>query len=937
MRFKTSLRNIKTFSKLTASLATLGKIAWVRLDDENVRFTIIPEQGSQVWACISIDSLFYEYSVQSRIENNTINIELPLAPLQTALRSAENATSASLRLTKRDGDAILSLTIVTNTPNPGASSGFLRNRRANDDPFADDDFHEEPLDARSAAERETIVTQEIPIRVLSPEGVEGIHEPKVRDSDVHILLPPLLQLKAISDRFTKLAFATTTNTAAAVNSTANTPKLELSANMHGSLKLSITTDALNIESVWGDLTNPDLEPNQIEGEVDDLPTEKMRAAGPEAWATVRIDGKDWSRVLSVGRLGGKVIACFVDNHALILYVYLANYEDPGAKESVLTFICPLMYWGFLLTLRMSPKRTIDDVDPEDRDAIKRIHKQTFHDGATIDQCLEAYHKHQGIDQAIESLKDHHELREVSRFRQRIEMAASKSLHAAAGLPEPSPDDEQVKPLWCFAEDMDLEEEEEVMEEISPDVEDMITGGKMDLKKGKSLITPPPERQDVIKSFLSVPPQWAIARDVFGRPIHGLQLSKQQLDAEKAAAAFKARAILGSALNYHPHAIRNRRAGQGFRFLEYGQSNPLKFREVDRETVNRFGHAPHKFTEAFPAITFDKPLRGPTVKINRQVADGTTKLRCMNVSASPLWSGKAGLHTTPDRQGRSVQLNTLSPEEIHLGDYYHRQYNPVAPYQFTRFPELPPHVQDLIWEFSFAPRIVEIHYNPQFTRIWTPTKWPAQGVACKQSNIIMRRVYEKFPFGDDVTGRDGLLFNFDIDVFFLTFEKKSELNNNGQVPLRARRQLNVAGAFLQSLPPATLPKIRNLGLDLSLWMMIEDSMAGFRRRRHSVAGKTKLLLPLLTGLKSLRIIHNVNAGTWRMNKERPFEMVSREDLVAREITTDDLGMNGRILRVDIGELLKDRSAQSENASPPWWSGNGVLCVKMVLPWAADEPL
>lgn len=110
-----------------------------------------------------------------------------------------------------------------------------------------------------------------------------------------------------------------------MNSTANTPKLELSANMHGSLKLSITTDALNIESVWGDLTNPDLEPNQIEGDVDDLPTEKMRAAGPEAWATVRIDGKDWSRVLSVGRLGGKVIAC------TLLY-------DDGL-ECLLTLIC----------------------------------------------------------------------------------------------------------------------------------------------------------------------------------------------------------------------------------------------------------------------------------------------------------------------------------------------------------------------------------------------------------------------------------------------------------------------------------------------------------------------------------------------------------------------------------------------------------------------
>ena len=69
MRFKTSVKNIQTFSskwnvstslqkilvaygtiELTASLSSLGKVAWVRLDDNGVRFTIIPETGTQVWA-----------------------------------------------------------------------------------------------------------------------------------------------------------------------------------------------------------------------------------------------------------------------------------------------------------------------------------------------------------------------------------------------------------------------------------------------------------------------------------------------------------------------------------------------------------------------------------------------------------------------------------------------------------------------------------------------------------------------------------------------------------------------------------------------------------------------------------------------------------------------------------------------------------------------
>jgi HUS1 checkpoint protein len=206
-----------------------------------------------------------------------------------------------------DGEAILSLTIVTTSASSGNSgNGFLRRQN---DPFGEEDFREETLER--GMERETIVTQNIPIRILSIGSVEGIHEPVAREPDVHISLPSLLQLKAISDRFTKLALATSSGTAGS-SSAANIPKLELKANMHGSLKLSIKTDALNITSVWHDLHNPELDPAQIEdGEdgMENLPSERLRAAGPDAWATVRIDGRDWGRVLSVGRMGGRVVAC----------------------------------------------------------------------------------------------------------------------------------------------------------------------------------------------------------------------------------------------------------------------------------------------------------------------------------------------------------------------------------------------------------------------------------------------------------------------------------------------------------------------------------------------------------------------------------------------------------------------------------------------------
>jgi HUS1 checkpoint protein len=218
---------------------------------------------------------------------------------------------------------VLSLTIVTSTANFGRSvsvNGFMNGEPGATDPFNDEVFREESLDPRGS-DRETTVTQEIPIRVLSASSVESIHEPRVREPDAHVLLPSLVQLKALSDRFTKLAAATASgNATSALTNPVNAPKLELSANMHGSLKLSISTETLNISSLWTGLSNPELDPSQIEDGVEgveNLPSTILKAAGPDAWATVRIDGRDWSRVLSVGRMGGRVIACMSDLLVLI--------------------------------------------------------------------------------------------------------------------------------------------------------------------------------------------------------------------------------------------------------------------------------------------------------------------------------------------------------------------------------------------------------------------------------------------------------------------------------------------------------------------------------------------------------------------------------------------------------------------------------------------
>lgn len=82
--------------------------------------------------------------------------------------------------------------------------------------------------------------------------------------------------------------------------------------MHGVLRIGLTNPALKIESRWEGLTNPELDAAQVEGGEEGVrehaSTRMKEKEGDEAWATVRVEGRDWGRVLGVGRLGGRVIA-----------------------------------------------------------------------------------------------------------------------------------------------------------------------------------------------------------------------------------------------------------------------------------------------------------------------------------------------------------------------------------------------------------------------------------------------------------------------------------------------------------------------------------------------------------------------------------------------------------------------------------------------------
>lgn len=329
------------------------------------------------------EAVFESYSLSSAA--GVINLEVPLSAFNKALRSAINSSSAQIRLTKKGKTPFLAFTIVTsswtaprNALGVTGSEGKIEHasRSGGDGNLTTEvedgtTVHMDPSTAPAATsaytqtgprERETVITQEVPVRVLEPNSVKDLHEPRCAEPHVHIILPSLAQLKSISERFTKLALDTAVgasgNGRAGFSATSiKGPKLEISANMQGSMKLAVATDALRISSVWSGLVNPAIDPAELSQEaLENLPSERMRQRGAEdadsehSWARVKVDGRDWGRVLSVGRLGPRVVASmstwlppqllipsgwaafnillgFIDNTALVLYVYLRGTND----------------------------------------------------------------------------------------------------------------------------------------------------------------------------------------------------------------------------------------------------------------------------------------------------------------------------------------------------------------------------------------------------------------------------------------------------------------------------------------------------------------------------------------------------------------------------------------------------------------------------------
>jgi len=88
-------------------------------------------------------------------------------------------------------------------------------------------------------------------------------------------------------------------------------RIVLEGNMNGGFKMRVEADSVRVESAWSGLVNPVLDQDQLmDGEEREHPSQTR---DPDEYAAVRVEAKDWARVVKVGALGKRVIACMSEH------------------------------------------------------------------------------------------------------------------------------------------------------------------------------------------------------------------------------------------------------------------------------------------------------------------------------------------------------------------------------------------------------------------------------------------------------------------------------------------------------------------------------------------------------------------------------------------------------------------------------------------------
>ncbi|KDQ58941.1 hypothetical protein JAAARDRAFT_56944 [Jaapia argillacea MUCL 33604] len=347
MRFRACIDSPTTFHRIIQAIEKLQKKCIIKFTPTEMHIICnsdVNEGGIQVWSQIKVPSIFTSYRIQSNAEN-VITLSLAsgsllqaLGGIVSAMGGATNGISGGgsddviMKLAKKNDQAVLTFEL-TGTTRQG---------------------------------RRKSLNYDVNIEVLKPADVKRLTEPLCPEPDVHILLPPLPNLRPPTDHLKQLS-----------------QTLVISASNSGIFEMGVKTVGVGVQVRWencvvpkmardedgdesaniskaaevdppsGSETEPesDAEPGAARGKarskgkgkekalVDEETVQQEKDKDRNRIYSVTVSIKSFLKFLNSHVVSNATIACICHNHCLILYVYIGDVADAGG---VLTFYVPAL-------------------------------------------------------------------------------------------------------------------------------------------------------------------------------------------------------------------------------------------------------------------------------------------------------------------------------------------------------------------------------------------------------------------------------------------------------------------------------------------------------------------------------------------------------------------------------------------------------------------
>lgn len=273
MRFRAKVVDIGCIHRFTSVINTVGKLlkkCTVRLTSDKV-FFILPDQvtngGVSMWCEIKQENFFDEYQMDGvNKEFNEIYVELVAENLSRALKTAQNAKSLRVKLTKKETPC---LTLEVELPSLASSS--------------------------------RTVIHDIPVNVIPRRLWPDYREPDMPNFHVTVYMPPLKTVKTIAERMKNIS-----------------TYMILSANQSGDMKMQVEAALVSVATSFQDLEIPDIGDG-------DASTSHRHAWPPDEFASVRVDIRKFLQFLSGQLVNPERVVCNIVDQRIVHFFLL--HED----------------------------------------------------------------------------------------------------------------------------------------------------------------------------------------------------------------------------------------------------------------------------------------------------------------------------------------------------------------------------------------------------------------------------------------------------------------------------------------------------------------------------------------------------------------------------------------------------------------------------------